>query len=186
MGACDVRTCAGPVSPKAPLVDAGTITISGAGETLPLFSQSGSYTSANNQNMTWTAGALFSVTATGAAGGVPAFTASVSVPASLDLVSPTVLTDVSRSNDLTMEWTGDEAGTNAMAFIQSPSLSARCTVPSRSHKVVVPQAVLALAPPSESGQVFLRASRTQTLRTGSAQVDVTAFVNRGSWNVTFH
>lgn len=183
---CSVRTCPGPVSPNAPHVESGTITISGAGGTIGLDTHDGPAPVSQNANMQWIAGALFSVTGAGSPGGLPAFAASVTVPAYLDIVSTTALTDVSRASDLALDWTGDEAGTMVSARISSPALYAECAVPSSFHVVTVPQAVLALAGASDAGEISLEVSRGQKVQAGSTEVDVIARVRRRVWNVTFH
>lgn len=183
---CSVRTCPGPVSPGAPPVDSGILTISGAGGTISLSTHDGPAPIMQSASMQWAAGALFSVTGGGTPGGLPAFAASVTVPAYLDIVSTTALTDVSRASDLALDWTGDEAGTMVTARILSPSLYAECAVPSASHVVIVPQAVLSLASASDGGAIYLEVSRGQKVQAGASEVDVIARVRRRVWNVTFH
>jgi hypothetical protein len=166
-------------------VNAGTLTLQDGTTTLatlPFMTGMG-YTSVNSVTtsaLTWTAGAMLGVNATGDASGVASFSGTVVAPARLSGVSPAVmtLTSIARGSDFVLSWTA--AGSSTVLFIllaangTSPDGLIRCTASSGDGSLTVPAALLGNFQSGDHALVLLTVENNTIITASNATVGLTA------------
>ena len=177
IGPCNVLDetyAAGSKEPSSPdkLLDAGTLSLTGP---------SGSQTLNKVQGPVYT-GTLTSITAGGkytlsGAGGpdVGPFTISATFPASFTVTNLSSLMTISRSEPLTVSWTGSGfdtvqilINTTTQSSTTVHGLALNCAVPAGAGTYTIPAAALAVLTPTAAAQLQVTAETTKGF-TGSAE-----------------
>jgi hypothetical protein len=179
MGDCQVVTCAGGGS-MSRIVSAGDISIAGGsgGNIMLMRSAMNAYTF-NSMTERLPANSMLTVTATGDAMGVPAFSGMVAVPGPIGLTMPSLtpggtLTIV-RSMPLVLTWSGGAAGRVQVvlsAGAMAPSVT--CSFMAAGATGTVPPSVLMMLPAGNGGIAVTSANRTDVM---AGEYRVSLFAN---------
>ncbi|MCY7299252.1 MAG: hypothetical protein LH616_08585 [Ilumatobacteraceae bacterium] len=187
---CTITDCfhdGGPVTTACDAgVNAGALTTSVggvAGPQAPRDPATGLYKSNAAVGTWWAGGETASVSATGSAGGVPAFSATLTVPSRITLVSPTGPSPISiaRNAPYSVTWTGT-SGTISVGVLSGKlffgrSVQAVCTAPASAGSYTIPAAVTGLLLPTgsnDNGSFVVDCDNSVNVLSGAYAIDVIA------------
>lgn len=189
-GECVVYDCSGSVTDggvAAQQASAGTLHISAGGTTITMSPEAdGSYTAVTGQSRLWTAGQTLAVQADGDE--VPAFTGSVAGVDAALVSAPAfpaagTAMSISRSQSLTVSWSGQTAGNIFVILARSDTagavthtVSATCTYPASVGSAVVPSTVLSAIPAGDSGSFAVYGGDRAELAAGDWSVVIQEYV----------
>lgn len=171
-------------------VNAGTLTmtIGGSGPAVMRSATDGTYSGQENAAW-WAGGETATITASGAAGGVPAFTSTLVTPSRLVVTSPSGSgpLSVTRNQPFTVAWTASIGTVSVLLgsgkYFFGRSISAVCTSLADAGTLTVPASVTDQLLPTttnESGAFEVSNDTTATSTAGTFQIRVEAHDTRGS------
>jgi hypothetical protein len=184
IGACRVESTDRPV----PITfstshSAGVITITGGAQTVTFTPDaSGAYPVYSNQSAgLWSGGETITVTATGAE--VPAFSASATAPAPVQITQPAkvpagTVVMFDRTQDFPVSWVPGSGGElHAMVVVNSQTAGEYqrqidCAFQATAGSGVIPVAALTMLPAGRSGYYDVRGRALTTITVGAYAVDV--------------
>lgn len=176
LGPCVLQTCTTGLTGAA---SAGLITISGGAETMTLApAMDKTYAQQTASERLFMGGETLTYSAQGA--DIPAFTKTLTAPARATITSPakpSTSLAVSRTQDLTVTWTGGAGGKVQVALIGATIASTLlCRFEASAGTGTIPAAALAMLPAGNGG--FAMASIADTEQdTGDWAIDVSAYFN---------
>lgn len=186
VGSCEVTQCAAADSDAgAAPQDAGTtntnrsagvITVSGGGQMVQLMpGADNSYASNSTMSDVFPAGTALTVSAAGDATGVPAFTASLTMPSAITLTMPTLApataASIPRTSPLAIAWTGGTTGKVRVLLTSSNSSGVICTFDAAGGTGTVPVDALSALPMGE-GNILVAASDVREQSAGGFNLSI--------------
>lgn len=179
-GACQVHRCFAPIFPSAPTApalhrDAGTLRIDGLrGDVGSIAHVDQSAYTARSTTPWWTGGERVTVAATGAAGGVAAFSTTLIAPGLIEVFAPTGDTQVAAREALVVSWSAQADTTVHVRLVSdvSPRREVTCDFDGASGSGTVPRDAMLALQPATVAQIDVVSRRDRIVAAGDQTVSV--------------
>lgn len=193
-GTCTAQTLKPGQGSDGTDVSAGKLTISGGSKTIEITPKAdNTYApSTSNSQTLWTGGEQLTAKLEGAAGGLPAFQASLTAPSRLKITAPLLaadagkdsILDVTRSAGLSLAWTGSTTGTLVAYFSSTTGVEAHtllCRFSPAAGSAQVPKEALATLTTGEGFfDIYVEEKSTPTVKDWDVSFNVSTNTNSGS------